>query len=382
LIKADSTRIRQVLLNLVSNSAKFTDEGSISVVIRLSNPESTSPEVLVTVTDTGVGILPEDQSKLFQPFSQVDDSPTRKTGGTGLGLSICRSLVEMHGGKIGILSSEIGKGTTFFFTLPLEPTPVEAEEEINQGSLTVLAVDDDAQVISLYERYLKPQGYQVVPCTNPNLALAKAKAVHPIAITLDVMMPDKDGWQVMHELKSDPATRNIPILICSILEDEDKGISLGASDYLVKPFMQDDLVGAIARLDIGNEITYVLVIDDDPEDARLVEKMLSNTGKFVVTIAEGGQKGLSQMTDNPPQAVILDLFMPDMDGFAVLSAMQQSEKLSSIPVLILTGADLTPAHHQQMAQFGRELLTKGTLRDIELINSLQASLRRIRGIKH
>ena len=126
----------------------------------------------------------------------------------------------------------------------------------------------------------------------------------------------------------------------------------------------------------------ILVIDDDPEDARLVEKMLSNTGKFVVTIAEGGQKGLSQMTDNPPQAVILDLFMPDMDGFAVLSAMQQSEKLSSIPVLILTGADLTPAHHQQMAQFGRELLTKGTLRDIELINSLQASLRRIRGIKH
>jgi CheY-like chemotaxis protein len=220
-----------------------------------------------------------------------------------------------------------------------------------------------------------------VPCTNPSLAVAKAKSVKPIAITLDIMMPDKDGWQVLHELKSDPATRNIPILICSIMEDEEKGISLGASDYLVKPFLQDDLVNAITRLDIGNVISNVLVIDDDLADARLVEKMLSNTGRFSVTMAEGGQKGLAQMLANPPQAVILDLFMPEMDGFAVLSAMQQSQKLSSIPVLILTGADLTPAHHQQMAEFGRELLTKGTLRENDLINSLQTSLRRIRGIK-
>ena len=232
LIKADQTRIRQILLNLVANASKFTDEGSISIVVRPTTPQPTNPELMITVTDTGVGILPEDQGKLFQPFSQVDDSPTRKTGGTGLGLSICRSLVEMHGGRIGILSSEIGKGTTFFFTLPLEPVQVIQDDVTLSGNLTILAVDDDLQVISLYERYLKPQGYQVVPCTNPNLAVAKAKSIHPIAITLDIMMPDKDGWQVMHELKSDPATRDIPILLCSILEDEEKGINLGASDYL------------------------------------------------------------------------------------------------------------------------------------------------------
>lgn len=381
LVKADSTRVRQVLLNLVSNSAKFTDEGTISVVVRLAAEDKTRPHLLVTVTDTGVGILFEDQAKLFQPFSQVDDSPTRKTGGTGLGLSICRSLVEMHHGEIGVLSSEIGKGTTFYFTLPLDQAPEEPLEEATEGSMVILSIDDDSQVISLYERYLKPQGYQVLPCTNPHLAVAKAKSVHPIAITLDIMMPEKDGWQVLHELKSDPATRNIPVLICSILEDEEKGVNLGASDYLVKPFLQDDLVNAVARLDFGNEISNILVIDDDPEDARLVEKMLSNSGKFNITIAEGGQKGLTQMQAHPPHAVILDLFMPDMDGFTVLAAMNQSEELSSIPVLVLTGADLTPAHHQQMAEFGRSLLTKGTLRENELITSLQNSLRRIRGIK-
>jgi signal transduction histidine kinase/CheY-like chemotaxis protein len=381
LIKADPTRIRQILLNLVSNASKFTDEGSISVVVRMSTEQTVNPELMITVTDTGVGILPEDQTKLFQPFSQVDDSPTRKTGGTGLGLSICRSLVEMHGGRIGVLSSEIGKGTTFFFTLPLEPVVIEPEVEDESSNLTILAVDDDAQVISLYERYLKPQGYEVVPCTNSSLAVAKAKAIHPVAITLDIMMPDKDGWQILHELKSDPATRNIPVLICSILEDEEKGINLGASDYLVKPFLQDDLVAAISRLDDGTGISNVLIIDDDPDDARLVEKMLQNSGKFNVTIAEGGQKGLTQMLANPPDAVVLDLFMPDLDGFAVLSAMHQSERLSTIPVLVLTGADLTPAHHQQMAEFGRELLTKSALRENELINTLQNSLRRIRGIK-
>lgn len=381
LVKADATRIRQVLLNLVSNASKFTDSGSISVVVQLSKEDLDTPQLLVTVTDTGVGILPEDQVKLFQPFSQVDDSPTRKTGGTGLGLSICRSLIEMHGGKIGILSSEIGKGTTFYFTLPLEPVISEPEIEPEQGSLAILAVDDDPQVIALYERYLKPQGYQVIPCTNPNQAVAKARSIQPVAITLDIMMPEKDGWQVLHELKSDPATRNIPVLICSILEDEEKGFSLGASDYLVKPFLQDDLVNAINRMDNGNSISNVLVIDDDPEDARLVEKMLADSGKYNVTIAEGGEYGLALMQEKIPHAIILDLFMPGLDGFAVLSAMQKSPALASIPVIILTGADLTPAQHQQMAEYGRELLTKGTLRESELFSSLQNSLRRIR-IQH
>lgn len=380
-IKADQTRVRQVLLNLVSNASKFTDEGSITVEVKLSTSEDGKPEVLFLVTDTGVGIAEEDRSKLFQPFSQVDDSPTRKTGGTGLGLSICRSLVEMHGGRIGVLSSEIGKGSTFFFTLPLEPKPAEPEEEQEDGSVVILAVDDDAQVISLYDRYLQPQGYKVVPCTNPFEAVAKAKSTHPIAITLDIMMPGKDGWQVLHELKNDPDTRNIPVLICSILEDEEKGINLGAADYLVKPFLQDDLASAIARLDNGTGVSNVLIIDDDPADARLVEKMLAESGKYHITIAEGGKNGYEILQANPPDVVILDLFMPEMDGFSILSAMRQSERLTSIPVLVLTGADLTPEHHQQMTEFGQHLLTKGSLRENELITTLQSTLRRLRGIK-
>ncbi|HVP20330.1 MAG TPA: GAF domain-containing protein [Anaerolineaceae bacterium] len=377
--RADATRVRQVLINFISNAAKFTEEGSITVEAKFVEGPQHGKEVMVTVTDTGLGIAVEDQSKLFQPFSQVDDSPTRKTGGTGLGLSISRSLVEMHNGRIGLLHSEIGKGSTFFFTLPLhkETNPAPAFEG-RIGEKIILSIDDDMQVISLYERYLKPSGFKVIALTDPKKALLRAKQVKPFAITLDIMMPEKDGWDVLQELKNDQETRQIPIIICSILDDEEKGFNLGAADYLVKPFLQEELINTINRLNSDGKISKILVIDDDQTDLRLVEKMLNETKKFQVLLAEGGQKGWEAIQSQAPDAIILDLFMPGLDGFTLLEEMREINEYKDIPVVILTGADLTSEQHAKLAEFGQHLLAKASLQESELLSSLQTALQSIK----
>ena len=243
IITADPTRVRQILLNLISNAAKFTDEGSITVTTRKQINQKGKKEIYISVTDTGAGIADEDQDKLFVPFSQVDGSPTRKVGGTGLGLSITKLLVELHGGEIGVTSAE-GEGSTFWFTLRMP----EVTEQNYQDQLTIVSIDDDPQVIGLYERYLSEAGYQVIAVTNPQEALDQAREIKPFAITLDIMMPDFDGWNLLKDLKSDPEIGQIPVVICSILAEYDKGLELGASGYLVKPILEDDLVHALEKL--------------------------------------------------------------------------------------------------------------------------------------
>ncbi len=388
---ADQTRIRQVLLNFLSNAAKFTDEGSITVEASFVNhPEDQHPEIMVTVTDTGPGIPEADQHKLFQPFSQVDDSTTRKVGGTGLGLSITRSLIDMHKGRIGLAWSEIGKGSQFFFTLPIplppapEPTPSSDENASQQpldGQKVVLCIDDDDQVIDLYKKYLLPQGYQVVALTDPKKAIAQARVIKPYAITLDIMMPEVDGWQVLHELKNDAETRNIPVLICSIVEESDRGISLGAADYLVKPFLQEDLVNAVNRLNFNGAIRKILVVDDDEADLRLVKKILEpqvTSGQLFISTAAGGIAGWDAIQEDPPDAVILDLFMPDLDGFSILEKLRADNELKGMPVIILSGADLTPEQHKKLNDFGQHMLTKGYLTQNELLVSLNDVLEKIK----
>jgi len=244
IITADPTRVRQILLNLISNAAKFTDDGSITVTASKRINQQERQEIYISVIDTGPGIGEEDQRKLFIPFSQVDGSPTRKVGGTGLGLSITRLLVELHGGEIGVNSVE-EMGSTFWFTLPLPETSIEVDAS---DTPTVLAIDDDVQVINLYERYLSDAGYQVIAVTNPHEALEQAREIMPFAITLDIMMPDFDGWKLLEDLKSDPKIGHIPVVICSILAEHDKGMTLGATDYLTKPILEDDLVHALEKL--------------------------------------------------------------------------------------------------------------------------------------
>jgi CheY-like chemotaxis protein len=373
-VRADSMRLRQILLNLISNAAKFTEEGAIIVSANLHTNSLGKQEVMVSVTDSGPGIAPEDQDKLFKPFSQVDASPTRKTGGTGLGLSISHRLVELHGGRIGVHST-VGKGSTFYFTVPVYASK-QSLPEIGDGKV-ILCIDDDVQVISLYDRYLTPQGYHVVALTDPTKAREVAKEVKPFAITLDIMMPGYDGWQVINDLKRDKSTQDYPVIICSIVEEEEKGFSLGAADYLVKPILEEDLVNSLNRLNGDGSITEVLVIDDDPNDLRLVEKILDEHSKFKPILAEGGMIGWEMLLAKPPQAIILDLFMPDLDGFTILERMRSTPKLRDIPVVVISGVDLNPDQRHQLENLGKRLLQKGMLTEDELFATLEKALSRL-----
>ena len=372
-VRGDTMRVRQVLLNLISNASKFTDEGSITVEALVQKGPTGKIEALINVIDTGPGISIEDQKKLFQAFSQVDGSATRKSGGSGLGLSICANLVQLHGGRIGIQSGA-GKGSTFWFTLPLYHQP---QQEIPEGRKVVLAIDDDPQVIGLYERYLNPQGYYVVPLTDPAKAREEILKIKPFAITLDIMMPNKDGWSVLTDLKSDPATKDYPVIICSIMEQADKGFSLGAADYLVKPILEEDLVCALDRLNKDGTIHEVLVIDDDPNDLRLIEKILDQHGRYKPILAEGGRKGWEAIITKTPHAIILDLFMPEMDGFTILEKLRENSVLRDIPVLVVSGGGLTTQQQQQLNDFGQRLITKGSLNESQLIESIENALKRL-----
>jgi len=373
-VRADPMRIRQILLNLISNAAKFTEEGSVTISAEVQTTSSNRQEMVISIIDTGPGIALEDQSKLFLAFSQVDSSPTRKTGGTGLGLSICQRLVDLHGGKIGVHST-IGKGSTFYFTLPLFEQP-----KTETGSLmnrTVLCIDDDPQIVTLYERYLQPQGFTVVAVNDPSNAKEMVRRIKPFAITLDIMMPDIDGWAILEQLKSDPETRKIPVIVCSIVEDEEKGFSLGAADYLVKPIMEDDLTDALNRLNADGTIRDVLIIDDSLNDLRLMEKTIRENTNFHPVLALGGEKGWEMLVNQTPQVVILDLFMPGVDGFTILERLRTSPDLQSLPVVVVSGIDLSPEQKKQLENLGKHMIQKGLLEEKELFAELNRALKRL-----
>ncbi len=384
-VLADRTRIRQILLNLLQNATKFTDEGTITVETEIiKDPGSKGEHLKISVSDTGMGISLEDQKSLFERFSQVDSSLTRKVGGSGLGLSISEHLVELQGGTIDLIS-EPGKGSTFWFTLPVSsPTVVEEiqiPEVIDTEARVILSIDDDEKVISLYKRYLNPHGYQVIALTNPLKALEQIKEIKPYAITLDIMMPNKDGWQVIQDIKSDPEASSIPIVICSIVEDRDKAYKLGAADYLVKPILEDELVAAIKDLNLSEDrlVHDILIVDDDPSVMQLIKIALRDEPSFRLQYANGGLRGLELMKDRVPDAVILDLMMPDLDGFSVLETMKEDPKLGKIPVIVLTAAELTIEERNKIENYKRELLQKETFKGDELITLLENALDKIEG---
>ena len=218
----------------------------------------------------------------------------------------------------------------------------------------------------------------MIPLTDPSRAVERVKQLKPFAVTLDIMMPGVDGWQILDELKSNPDTRNIPVIICSIIEDLKKGFNLGATDYLVKPILEEDLVNALDRINTDGSIRDVLVIDDNPDDLRLIGKILTDDGRYKAILAEGGRMGWDIISSGrPPHAVVLDLFMPEVDGFKILENMQASEKLRDIPVIVISGMDLTTEQKNQLNEFGQRLLSKGSFNEKELLTSLQRSLERV-----
>ncbi len=378
-IIADERRVRQVILNLVGNAAKFTEEGYISVS---AHHDKEANEVVVAVEDTGIGIPKEKYDHVFREFQQVDSSSTRRFGGTGLGLPVSKKFVEAHGGRIWF-ESEVNVGTTFFVALPVDGPPLERSEEdvldvgAGEGQV-VMTVDDDEGVITLFRRYLSKQGYKVVGLTRADEAVKEAKRIKPYAITLDILMPDRDGWDVIRELKSDPETRDIPIIVCSIVSDKDKGLNLGVTDYLVKPILEQDLLDALERVSRSPDAKDVMVVDDSEGDRKLLRRVLQGAG-YQVREAPGGTDALFAIQEEPPDLLILDLMMPEMDGFALLENLRANEATRHLPVVVVTAKELTEEERERLNTRVTSLLEKGIFDQRQLLEDIATALDRLAG---
>jgi CheY-like chemotaxis protein len=384
MVLADARRIRQVITNLLGNAAKFTEEGFIRLKVTHDDQW-----VTISVQDTGIGIPKERSHVVFKEFEQVDSSSTRRYEGTGLGLPVSKKFIEAHGGKMWFESTE-GQGSTFYFSIPIngpgsvtQGKPDRKEDQAKTtDKQTILTVDDDEAVITLFRRYLGKQGYQVVGLTKAERVVEEAKRLKPYAITLDILMPNRDGWQLIQDLKTDPETQNIPIIVCSIVSAADKGLSMGVTDYLVKPVTEQDLLKTLARLAEG-EISFedgkgrnVLIVDDSPDDRSLLRRILENAN-YQVGEAEGGAEAIGRIRNQSPDLLILDLMMPVVDGFAVLENLKMDERTRQIPVVVVTAKELTSAERSRLQRRAEALLQKGLFDQEQLLKDVSEALKRV-----
>ncbi|MHB2209824.1 response regulator [Methylobacterium sp. CM6257] len=377
MLRTDEEKLRQILINLLSNAIKFTEAGSVTLRVR-----SVGERIAFAVTDTGIGIPPEALSAIFEEFHQVDNSATRSHSGTGLGLAISHRLARLLGGHIDVESRE-GHGSTFTLSIPARiagapeigagpPTPApSAAAAPRSGSKLVLAIDDDPNVVYLLQENLTDAGYNVVGASGGQDGLRMARELQPRAITLDIMMPGTDGWQVLHALKTDPQTRDIPVVLISIVDQKELGFRLGATDYIVKPFERDALIGTLARIAPDNE--RILVIDDDPNVPDLVRQLLDSE-QCTVDWAADGAAGLERIAQARPSVILLDLLMPRMDGLTFLDALQADPVARTIPVVVLTAASLDTAERGVLRERVLGLIDKQGLNRAALIQEIQRAL--------
>jgi PAS domain S-box-containing protein len=386
-IRADEKRVRQVLLNLLSNACKFTDKGRIT--LRARREAGDGEWVVFSVSDTGIGMSAEGMQKLFQPFYQVDSSTTRKRGGTGLGLAITRTFCEMMGGSIRV-DSEPGKGSTFTVRLPAVVTPPKEDvprpapipRDLRPDGLAaprpasaprdlVLVIDDDANVRELVERFLRKEGLQVRTAASGEEGLRLAKELRPAAITLDVMMPGIDGWALLAALKTDAVTADIPVIMLTIVDNSQRGYALGAADYLTKPIDWPRLGAVLRKFSRASAAAPVLVVEDDPNSRDLVCRLLAREGRSAVT-AENGRVALERLAEGVrPALILLDLMMPEMDGFQFLEEFRRHPEYGAIPVVVVTAKELSEEDRRRLNGSVTQILGKGAMSQETLLEQLR-----------
>jgi signal transduction histidine kinase/CheY-like chemotaxis protein len=365
---ADLTKVRQSLFNLVSNACKFTQNGRVTVTAARSNKEGKN-WVSFSVSDNGIGMSPEEINRIFDPFTQADASTTRKFGGTGLGLALSRRFARMMGGDIEVESVK-GSGSTFRMMLPAAVSlrSNDSAAAPAKGSSitpssgphqeTVLVIDDDPGVHDLLRRTLERQGFRIESARNGEDGLRLARSLRPSAITLDIMMPGMDGWSVLAQLKSDKDLAGIPVVVLTIVDNKNLGFTLGASDYLTKPIDRERLSNVLARYRRGGEALRALVVEDDPESRDVLRRFLENDG-WKVDQAENGRVALDRLRDRTPTVILLDLMMPEMDGFEFVSHLKQDQSLRPIPVVVVTAKDLTEDDRRRLNGQVIRVLQKG-----------------------
>ncbi|MGQ0524351.1 MAG: response regulator [Betaproteobacteria bacterium] len=376
---ADLTKVRQALFNLLSNACKFTEKGTVTLAVE-REPREAGDWLVFQVHDNGIGMTPEQMGRLFKEFSQADASTTRKYGGTGLGLALSRRLCQMMGGDITV-ESEPGRGSTFTLRLPAAVTDRTAEtaaveaavlpRPLANGTL-VLVVDDDAAVRETMERFLTRDGYSVATASGGREALRLARELRPAAITLDVMMPDLDGWTVLSALKGDPELADIPAILVSIVDEKNRGYSLGASEYLVKPVNRERLLSVLKAI-CHPAARNVLVVDDDDGVRLSIVRALSDNG-WDVAEALNGKIALAMLRDARPDAIVLDLMMPEMDGFEFLTELRAQPETRAIPVVVVTAKDLTEEDRRCLNGGVEQILQKGVRGRDEFLEELSRAV--------
>jgi signal transduction histidine kinase/DNA-binding response OmpR family regulator len=380
-IRADQTRVRQALLNLASNANKFTERGKVAIDVRRTAGAG-GEWITMAVADTGIGMTREQMSRLFQEFVQADASTTRRYGGTGLGLAISRRFCQMMGGDITV-QSEVGRGSTFTIRLPAEvlaaqpvplARPAPAAPALPTAAPDVLVVDDDVTVREMAERFLTREGFSVVTADGGREGLRLTRELHPAAVTLDVIMPDLDGWTVLAALKGDPELADIPVILMTIVDERNRGYRLGAADYLVKPVDRERL-SAVLRGVVGHGGRRVLVVDDDEFVRRGIAQGLEKEG-WKMTEAENGRTGLARLAEAVPDAIVLDLMMPEMDGFEFLDELRHHAEWRDIPVVVVTAKDLTEEDHRRLNGEVERVLQKDAPTRDAMLREVSATLAR------
>ncbi|HEV2644669.1 MAG TPA: response regulator, partial [Candidatus Elarobacter sp.] len=372
-MRADLIKVRQTLLNLLSNASKFTDHGTVRLAVAREGDK-----YVFRVSDTGIGMTPAQQAKLFEAFSQAEASTTRRFGGTGLGLAITRRFCEMMGGRIDV-ESEHGRGSTFTIRLPVTvggDAPAGAEPASDTSAARagrVLVIDDEASVRSLLRRFLLREGLSVDEAASGETGLRMAREARPDAITLDVMMPGMDGWAVLATLKADTELCDIPVIMLTIVDDKRMGFALGASEYITKPIDREQLRRVLLKYRPNGQGESVLVVEDDPAASELLRRSLEGEGWRVV-VARNGREALERMDREEPAIILLDLMMPEMDGFEFLSEIRSLPRASTVPVVVVTAKELTAAERQRLNGHVTTVLQKGSHSRDELLSEIASQL--------
>jgi len=383
LMKADITKVRQTLFNLLSNASKFTELGIITLRVSRSAPNAPLPTFDFAVQDTGIGMTPDQMKKLFRAFTQADASTTRRFGGTGLGLAISKKFCLLMGGNITV-TSELGKGSTFMVTLPGEVREPSDETALIRVSETarlkyaadahrplVLVIDDDGAARDLLQRALSKEGFRVECAADGKHGLELAKELQPAAITLDVMMPGLDGWAVLTALKADPGTASVPVIMVSMVDDKSLGFALGAADYFTKPVDAHRLAEVVRNLRKPSGTQTVLVVEDDSATRDMLQRVLEKEG-WQVREAVDGRVGLAHLALGIPDLILLDLMMPEMDGFTFMQELRARPDSRLVPVIVITAKDLTPEERQRLSGQTAKILQKNTNTHEELVKEIRA----------
>ena len=379
-MRSDELKLRQCLLNLIGNSAKFTENGTIT--LRVRREEKDRPHLLFEVVDTGIGMSEEQVGRLFQRFSQADESTTRQFGGTGLGLALTRAFARKLGGDVEVESRE-GEGSTFRIRVPAEIAPDAGEAPVPQAKPglapersavenRVLVVDDDPSARDLLTRFLQREGFSVTTAADGEAGLSLVRTLRPQAVLLDVEMPRMDGWAVLHAIRSDPELSGTPVIMISVVNEQSLGYALGATDYLVKPIEWDRLKRTMEPFHPLKDGGSVMLIDDDADARERLRFMLSREGWTVVE-AGNGREALDRLAaDGAPGLILLDLMMPVMDGFDFLQTLRQRPDGGIVPVVVLTAKDVTPEERARLDQQADRIISKGSMRLSELAEQLRS----------